>query len=76
MIDAALPFVASSIQEGRTLIHCQAGLSRSASLAYMVLRCLGGLNDQEALRIIKTPDEPLFPHPEVLRSARAWFHRA
>lgn len=54
------------------LIHCQAGLSRSASAAYAVLRAEEGLSHEEALKRVRVPGREEFPMPDTLRSARQW----
>jgi len=54
------------------LIHCQAGLSRSASAAYAMLRVLDGLTHDEALRRVKLSSESRYPMATTLRSARRW----
>jgi len=64
--------VMEAIQSGPVLIHCQAGLSRSASAAYAMLRTLYGLNDREAASRVKIM--PAFPRKKTLQSARDWVH--
>jgi protein-tyrosine phosphatase len=71
LIDEACRVVLPQLGRGDILVHCQAGLSRSASLAYALLRVLG-LGHAEALRRVKVPGWPRFPREETLHSARAW----
>jgi len=55
---------------GPVLIHCQAGLSRSVSAAYAMLRKLDGCSHDEALaRVRGHPDYPMY---HTLRSAQLW----
>jgi hypothetical protein len=62
--------VHEALPKGPVLLHCQAGLSRSASAAYAALRVLGGKGHQEALGRVKIM--PGFPRTETLASARRW----
>jgi protein-tyrosine phosphatase len=58
---------------GNTLIHCQAGLSRSASAAYAFLRRRYGLSHAQALARVVTPfTAHQFPLRTTLASADAW----
>lgn len=67
-IDAAL-----SRAKAPTLIHCQAGLSRSASVAYAMLRHRKHLSHDAALARVTTPGHGhQFPRPTTLASARTW----
>lgn len=54
------------------LVHCQAGISRSASVAYALLRATLGLPHEEALVRVRNP--LMEPRPVTLASARAWVH--
>lgn len=59
------------------LFQCYAGLSRSATLAYVVLRVVDGLDHNDALRRVAHAVEHYdrtmrWPHPVTLASARAW----
>lgn len=55
---------------GPVLIHCQAGLSRSASAAYMVLRCCDGLSHDEAIRRVFV--EEGWPRTTTIASAKGF----
>lgn len=70
LLDAAVPLVAEARRIGPVLIHCRAGLSRSASVAYAVLRILHDLNHKRALERVSSI--PGWPVSETLNSARAW----
>lgn len=70
-LDRVLARVQAARRRGPTLIHCQAGLSRSASAAYGFLRRLGRLPHKEALRRVRT-EYVEFPRTTTLASARAW----
>ena len=55
------------------LLHCMAGLSRSASVAYALLRKQQGLEHEGALALVQTPGyAQQFPMPNTLASARYW----
>lgn len=58
--------------KGPVLIQCAAGLSRSASVAYALLRFLDDLSHDEARARVQTPGVTDWPHPTVLGSARKW----
>ena len=61
---------------GETLIHCQAGLSRSASAAYALLRLRYGLSYEQALARVVTPlTYHQFPLRVTLGSAHDWVKR-
>jgi len=73
-LDTLLRRVQAARQRGPVLVHCQAGLSRSASSAYALLRRLSRLPHDEALRRVKVM--PGYPRTETLRSARGWAERS
>lgn len=57
--------------EGPILIHCQAGLSRSASAAYAMLRHFDEMSHEDAhARVSEDPEA--WPMPDTLFSARKW----
>lgn len=65
----------ADIEGGDTLIHCQAGLSRSASAAYAFLRKRYGLSHAEALARVVTPfTAHQYPLPSTLQSAADWLN--
>ena len=72
-LDTMLARVQAARHRGPTLIHCQAGLSRSASAAYGFLRRVGRLPHKEALRRVQA--DPEFPRATTLASARVWAER-
>lgn len=51
------------------LIHCYAGASRSAAVAYAVLRA-EGMDDGEALRRVRL--DAFSPRPWAIDAARLW----
>lgn len=73
-----LPQILDEVRAARTagpvLIHCLAGVSRSASIAYGVLRCLDGLDHNTALHRVKVPGDyyEKFPVRKTLNSVHAW----
>ena len=74
-LDRALSLARSASAERPLLIHCQAGLSRSVSVAYGVLRILYGLSSDEALARVRGSRDTTFPLSITLRSARTWVDR-
>jgi protein-tyrosine phosphatase len=75
--EGALDRIHAALNQAQTptLIHCQAGLSRSASDAYGMLRHRGKLSHDAALARVTTPGHGhQFPRPTTLASARAWVH--
>lgn len=63
--------VRHAIGTGPILIHCQAGLSRSVSAMYAMLRALYGFDHATALKRVHG-GVPGFPMPSTFRSARRW----
>ncbi len=74
-LDKALKVLAVARRQGPVLVACQAGLSRSASATYGLMRRIGRLPHAEALRRVRVPDCPEFPRTATLASARAWAER-
>ena len=70
LLDSAVPLVAEARRSGPVLIHCRAGLSRSASVAYAVLRVLHDLNHKRAMERVSSV--PGWPISTTLLSARSW----
>jgi len=73
LLEAVEAVVRGNVQKGPVLIHCHAGLSRSASAAYAMLRVIWGLDHSEAYRRIYAQSP--YPMRETLASARQWVHR-
>lgn len=69
-LTAVYQVVRSGVRRGPVLIHCAAGLSRSVSAAYAVLRVSEGLSHDQALKRVKVHKD--YPLPDTLASARAW----
>lgn len=72
-LDTVYGFVLGHLGRGPVLFHCQAGLSRSASAAYAMMRRIDGLGHEAALARVRTAD-PRFPMSRTLDDARAWVH--
>ena len=77
VLDAVWAFVVPELKRGKVLIHCQAGLSRSASAAYAVLRRLDRLDHAEALRRVRVPEDTwdAYPCKPTIHSAQRWVRR-
>jgi len=81
LLDAAVLLVREARgRRGPVLVHCQAGLSRSASVVYGLLRRLDGLAHHDALHrvLVDTPGWGKlqgFPVPQTLASVRTWASR-
>ena len=64
---------AADAEGGETLIHCQAGLSRSASAAYAFLQKRYKLSRFDALKRITVPGyEGYAPRERTIQSADTW----
>ena len=68
LLAAVVAFVAP--RRGPVLISCAAGVSRSASVAYAVIRAELGVGHDVALRLVSCPGGA--PLPVTLNSARRW----
>lgn len=71
-LDRALVLVGEHRARGPILFHCAAGLSRSPSAAYAMLRVAYGLPHEEALRRVQAPNGEGYPLPRTLNSAIEW----
>ena len=69
-LDRMAKHVQAARRRGPVLIHCQAGLSRSASAAYALLRRISRLPHAEARRRVRVIAG--FPRVTTLASARKW----
>lgn len=75
-LGAVLSAVGAARKQGDVLVHCQAGLSRSASAAYAVLRLVDKLSHADAYARIKTDEKSRsWPRTETLASARRFVDR-
>lgn len=70
LLESVIPLVDEARRMGPVLIHCRAGLSRSASVAYAALRMLVDLPHGEAMRRIYV--SPGWPMSSTIESARSW----
>lgn len=70
LLDAALRLVREA--GGDVLVSCAAGMSRSPSVAYAILRVRYGMGHDEALARVSLPGDNAGPSPVVLASARRW----
>ena len=70
ILDAARALLPDARKAGPVLIHCRAGLSRSASVGYAMLRILEEMRHDRALERVKVTRG--YPIERTLHSARAW----
>jgi len=74
-LDVVAPLVERTLAINEpVLVHCAAGLSRSASIGYALLRRMHGLGHEDALARVYAGD-PNYPLLPTLNSARAWARR-
>lgn len=67
--EAAVDYVVDSIERGDTmLVHCQAGVSRSAAIATVALVTVSNDSLQEAFSRVRAVRPSVNPHPELQRS--------
>lgn len=71
-LDRALVLLNEYRERGPILFHCAAGMSRSPSAAYAMLRVAYELPHEEALRRIQVPNGDGYPLPRTLNSAIEW----
>jgi len=75
MIDEGVSWVRERLDRGdRLLIHCQAGVGRSALLA-MCIQVAGGAEPLEALVRIKAARRVVGPSPAQLEMYRVWVEK-
>jgi len=74
-LDRILQEVLTARPLGPVLVHCQAGFSRSPSVAYALLRVMDGLDPHTALARARMPETPEYPMPRTLAAARQWADR-
>lgn len=72
VFEACVGFVDLYRRSGPVLIHCMAGLNRSASVGYAALRMLHGYRHDKALSRVRAQEG--FPLSATLDSARAWVY--
>ena len=73
LLDECVAF-ATQAPAAPVLVTCYAGLSRSASVAYALLRAAHGVRREEALRRVsgRTDDGQRWPHATVIASVQQW----
>ena len=76
LLDEILAFVREHRARRSVVIQCQAGLSRSASVAAAMAYVLDGIAWDEAERRVLVEEHPAFPRTLTLASAKAWAMRA
>jgi hypothetical protein len=75
-LDATERVVRLGRVSGPVLLHCHAGLSRSASAAYAMLMVIDRVDPAKALKRVQVPGEEAdFPRTATLASARKWVQR-
>lgn len=72
LLDEILAFVREHRPRRSVVIQCQAGLSRSASVAAAVAYVLDGVAWGEAERRVLVEEHPTFPRELTLASAKGW----
>lgn len=71
-LDRALTLLKQYRWHSPILFHCAAGMSRSPSAAYAMLRVAYGFDHTEALRRVQVPHWKGYPLPRTLNSAIEW----
>ena len=71
MLDMGVAFVSRHLAEGRTLIHCEHGIGRSATLALAVLVAHGS-TPLDAVTLAKDRRECVSPSPAQYDGWREW----
>lgn len=65
-IEKSVNFIWTEIEQGKVLVHCNLGLSRSPAIVMCYLwRC--GFSLSKALKIIRSKRQ-VYPHPRILSS--------
>lgn len=76
VFECAVAFARYTRKSVPLVVQCRMGLSRSASMAYAILRVVDGLGHAEAFeRVRSTALRREWPAPEVIASAQAWVER-
>jgi dual specificity MAP kinase phosphatase len=71
-IQFALGFIDKAVRDGKVLVHCHAGVSRSVSLVCAHLM-RAGFSWDEALEFVRSKRPQAFPHPKIERSIKQFF---
>ena len=75
LIPAVLKAIDDSLAQGKTLVHCTAGASRSAGLVALWLATRRHMTWQEAVELVKER-RPVVDIDDVVETAlRGWLHR-
>lgn len=76
LVGEAMGFLNAQIQAGRkVLVHCEMGISRSASIAVGYLHGFHGMPLEQALAKVREANPMADPHPLLLESMRNYFYR-
>lgn len=70
--DPVYNFILDGIEEGPTLVHCTAGMSRSATLVCAFLMRHQGITAETALSFVQNKRAIVSPNPEFIRQLKIY----
>uniref|UniRef100_A0A061QZR4 protein-tyrosine-phosphatase n=1 Tax=Tetraselmis sp. GSL018 TaxID=582737 RepID=A0A061QZR4_9CHLO len=72
-MDEAVQFIEDSLKEGKkVLVHCMAGISRSATIVAAFIMRLEGVPPEEAVKQVKKGRECVQPNAGFMKQLSAW----